>query len=164
MKESFSKTRGHWEDNSGDINAAVQAAWESIPDELINKLVGDFRRRLELVVEMKGESISGLLSSHMDHPKPGMIVEHDWSLFSEEEDQILMDLHEQYGNQWTRIGRELPDPREKNLVKNRITAPNMRKVNERHKNHQEFPLVGDAMFDLEGLPGPGDLDAWLTTF
>ena len=57
-------------------------------------LIESFRSRLELLIYMNGESISALLSCDMKHPKAGMITQHRWDLFSEEEDDELIDLYQ----------------------------------------------------------------------
>ena len=52
-----------------EISQAVDQTWESLEQRTIDGLVSDFKRRCQLVLVCKGESISGVLSSHMSTSK-----------------------------------------------------------------------------------------------
>lgn len=59
----------------GTLEEQVLAAWDSIAQETIDRLVADFRHRCEMVMNVGGCSISQYLSSHIepehrDWPKP----------------------------------------------------------------------------------------------
>ena len=123
-----------------ELIAAVQAAWDAIAQETIDSLVRSFGRRVTLALEMMGGSISGILSSHMEHPKPQMIVEYDYERWSEAEDQTLLQLHARYGNAWTKIARAMPG-RWSNEVKNRTKMLQMRNRNRLSLSRPIFPPI-----------------------
>jgi hypothetical protein len=50
-----------------ELFAALQKVWEELDMSVTNRLVASFRRRLEMAVEVRGNTISQLLSSHMSH-------------------------------------------------------------------------------------------------
>ena len=116
------KARVHASESSEDVQleAISQAAWNEIHIETINSLVASFKDRLRMVLQMNGESISQLLSSHLKEPTPEMIVEHNWSFFTSDEDERLLQLHDQFGNQWKRIAGMSEPERERTVIKHRI--------------------------------------------
>ena len=48
-----------------EISQAADQTWKSLEQRTIDGLVSDFKRRCQLVLECKSESISGVLLSHM---------------------------------------------------------------------------------------------------
>jgi hypothetical protein len=52
-----------------ELFAALQKVWGELDMSVTNRLVASFRRRLEMAVEVRGNTISQLLSSHMS-PRP----------------------------------------------------------------------------------------------
>ena len=52
-------------DSTGDLLQMLIALWQEITTDTVNALVESFRKRLELVILVNGESISQYLSSHM---------------------------------------------------------------------------------------------------
>ena len=65
-------------DDRTALQRLVLQVWDEIALETVNSLVGSFRRRLKMVLDMNGESISQLLSSCIEKPKPQMVIAHDW--------------------------------------------------------------------------------------
>ena len=117
-----------------------------------------FRRRLELVLAVNGESISQLLSSGMAAPKQEMVVEHDWCLFTPEEDERLLELHRSLGNKWTRIA-ELMGTRTKNQVRVRIQSLELAAKNDAHRRRGMFPFqMADAHWFF---PDPPEYEEFL---
>lgn len=119
--------------DESQLGPCVERAWNEIAMETIESLVNRFRTRLEMVVKIQGESISQLLSSHMEDPKPGMVVDHDWTLFTEEEDAALTRFHEQFGNQWKKITGLSKGHRNRNEIKQRIQFLQQSKRNKKNR-------------------------------
>jgi hypothetical protein len=71
-----------------------------------NRFVASFRGRLEMAVEVRGNTISQLLSSHMS-PRPEDVRESEMSLFTPDDDMQLWDGVQTLGRQWKRIADEV---------------------------------------------------------
>ena len=102
---------------------------------------------------MNGESISQLLSSGMEAPKPCMIVEHSWELFTKEEDERLLAAHEQHGNQWTKIALETGN-RNKNAIRTRIQSLKQASINDQNRARGMFPMRLGASYWFDGSEPP----------
>ena len=59
-----------------------------------------------MCLAVRGASISQYLSSHKDPVPTDEPVE---PAFSEEQDQLILELHARYGNRWTQMARDLAD-------------------------------------------------------
>ena len=85
-----------------ELFAALQAVWDGLDMSVTNRLVASFKRRLEMVVEVRGNTISQLLSSHMD-PRPQDVREGVIPIFTEEDDARLREGVHMIGRHWQRI-------------------------------------------------------------
>jgi hypothetical protein len=92
---------------------------------------------------MNGESISQLLSSHLEHPKEGMIIPHDWPYFQSQEDAELLELHEENKNKWKKISEKATFGRDKNMIKHRIHFLEQYKHNEERMHRAIIPGIAD---------------------
>ena len=50
--------------NKKELKAAVRAAWDSITTGELQRIIFEFRRRLELCIQMKGGNFEHLLKKH----------------------------------------------------------------------------------------------------
>ena len=98
--------------------SAVYSVWNSLDQSMIDNLVRDFSRRIDLVVSVNRASISQYLSSHMAQPKDLEDERIQRRIFSSEEDQILLQHVERLGHKWKMISAKIgwPSP---SMVKNR---------------------------------------------
>ena len=74
-----------------ELFAALRAVWDGLDMSVTNRLVASFKRRLEMAVEVRGNTISQLLSSHMA-PRPQDIRDCVIRLFTEEDDMLLREV------------------------------------------------------------------------
>ena len=61
-----------------------------------------------------------------------MVIQHNWELFTKEEDAQLLALHQELGNKWKRIGELSAMGRNRNEVKTRIHFLVQSKENDDH--------------------------------
>ncbi|OHT16160.1 hypothetical protein TRFO_42012 [Tritrichomonas foetus] len=94
----------------------IQLAWNEISMNLINDLVGDFNRRIELTLAVNGASISLMLSSHTKKPK--RIPELTVAPITEDEDAIIISHVDKIWRKWKTIATLL-GRNSANLIKNR---------------------------------------------
>lgn len=141
-----------------DLATSVEALWNELDQDMIDRLVDSFKMRLQLVLEMNGESISGLLSSHMKCARPYLIQNTPYAYFSEEDDQLLLDLHAQLGNQWTKIANKTNGRFTNTTVKNRIKCLLLQKVNDEHAAKIAMAHVQDLCAMAGIFPFPIDMD------
>jgi hypothetical protein len=73
---------------------------------VMNRLVASFRRRLEMAVVVRGNSISQLLSPHMS-ARPEDVGEGETSLFTPEDDTHRWDGVQTLDRHWKRIADEV---------------------------------------------------------
>ena len=89
-----------------ELFEAIQAVWDGLDMSVTNRLVASFKRRLEMVVEVRGNTISQLLSSHMD-PRPQDVREGVIATFTEDDDMRLREGVHMIGRHWQRIQNEI---------------------------------------------------------
>jgi hypothetical protein len=94
--------------NAAEMFAILQRIWDAMDVGMINRLVMDFRRRLELVVQVNGNSISALLSSHARRPRLALCRPGEFPEFTEAEDTALMKGVARWGRKWTRLPIAFP--------------------------------------------------------
>ena len=104
-----------------NLGAKVREIWESIPQEVIDKLCLSFKKRLELCLKIGGKSISQYLSSHRLEAKPEDIVELDQiKMFTEDEDKWILVQVSKFGKKWKRMSQEpIMEGRNWTEIKNR---------------------------------------------
>ena len=115
------------------LESFVEEIWDGIDQQVIDHLVSDFKRRLRLVVDMKGETISAMLSSHMDAPNPQLLAEVASKptpvLIDRDEDNHIMSLHSTLGNKWTAIARQIGTERTWREIRQRVATLEQRAQN-----------------------------------
>ena len=102
------------------LKLAVRSIWQDLRLSTTNALVADFRRRLELVKQTKGESISAFLSSHTGLGHVFAVSEVPIRLFSEQEDQEILAVMDRYGCQCGRVMEHLATDRPEMQIRVRI--------------------------------------------
>jgi transposase len=101
----------------------IKQVWEELDQEVLNRLVLSFTRRLRLVLDVRGRSISQYISSHQHEPKPeDAAANQDFRLFVSEEDEAILSWVDRIGNRWKRISEILAPQfgqRERTEIKHR---------------------------------------------
>jgi hypothetical protein len=92
-------------DPAAEMFAVLQQIWDALDVGMINRLVMDFGRRLELVVLVNGNSISALLSSHARKPRLALCRS---GKFTEAEDTALVQGVVRWDRNWTRLPIAIP--------------------------------------------------------
>jgi hypothetical protein len=87
----------------------VHDSFFAVPNDVVSKLCIDFERRLKLVLNVGGNTISNLLSSHVSRPRPQGIRKCTMRDFSMQEDSLI--LREGAAHRWTALLRDHPWPR-----------------------------------------------------
>ena len=103
----------------------------------------------------------------MKTPKPHIMESSPLTTFSEADDATIMSLHRRYGNQWTRISREIGERFTPTSVKNRVKCLELRKINEAHAATIAMAHVADLcrMASLFPFPiTPDTIDEFLDAF
>jgi transposase len=162
----------------GELIQVINTVWNELNQEVLDRLVLSFRRRLELVRKARGRSISPYLSSHRTEPNPEDAIAHqDWRPFEDEEDQAILMWVDRIGNRWKRIceilnsqfGPEKP-PRTRLEIKQRakwlmdmranlqhMTQPVVITQEEEEEEEEEAPALSGPVFNPGGFfnaPGP----------
>jgi hypothetical protein len=69
----------------------AQSAWDAVSDGVIDSLCKSFEKRCDTIIEVGGNSIAKLLSSHMD-PRPQDCREAAIPSFDDEDDQVILTM------------------------------------------------------------------------
>lgn len=85
----------------------VLQAWEGIDQSTINALVMDFRRRCEMVVAVRGASISQFISSHKVPDVTDDVMDAPYPHFEQAIDDDLLVLVGERGNKWKVVAEEI---------------------------------------------------------
>jgi hypothetical protein len=104
-----------------DLRTALQNAWTSIPQRVIDDLCKSFKPRLIMCLERQGQSISNdlwMLSDKSCLHELSLIYTREYRIWTPEEDQRLVELHSIHGANWHQIAALMPN-RTSNTVKNR---------------------------------------------
>ena len=84
---------------------------------MINRLCQSFEARLRMCIEFVGNSISRQL--HQLHDLSDFFISNErYHKWSDYEDELLMNLRMQIGNQWEKMEKHFPD-RDTKKIKNR---------------------------------------------
>ena len=128
-----------------EISQAVERTWESLEQRTIDGLVSDFKFQCQLVLECKGESNSGMLSSHMS--TTGNMINTEGATvmrFSPQEDAWIVELQTEYGNQKTKIGSSLQRDLPWQFVRHRYMTLRQMEVNDILAAHPpELPGISE---------------------
>lgn len=127
----------------------VLQTWDSLDQQMINNLVNDFTRRIDLVFNVNGSSISHYLSSHMSKPRFLKSEQISRRTFTPSDDELIIQEAEKRGHKWTEIANCLGWPHPFS-VKNRYRT--LRNI-ERNKFLDSHPPLPPVSTLLEGL-GP----------
>ena len=92
-----------------ELEEQILSIWDAIPMTTINRLVLSFKRRLDMVKDRGGKSISPYLSSGKSHIAPIDIVPPSArpKIISPEEDIMLLEKYKLNGNRWPMTMKEL---------------------------------------------------------
>jgi hypothetical protein len=101
MKKRVKKFRPKRE---GELKQVICPVWEELDQAVLTRLVLSFNNRLELVIRVRGRSISQYLSSHRNQPTgEDASANQDFRPFEAEEDEPILWRVERLGNRWKRI-------------------------------------------------------------
>ena len=123
-----------------DLVSAVYSVWNSLDQSMIDNLVRDFNRRIDLVVSVNEASISQYLSSHMAQPKDLEDERIQRRIFSSEEDQILLQHVERLGHKWKMISAKIGWP-SLSMVKNRYWMLMRIQRNQKLDSYHQLPPI-----------------------
>ena len=82
-----------------------------------------------------------------------MVVQHAWRLFTREEDMMLLSLHDELGNRWSRIAERTED-RDKNAIRTRIQSLRQSAINAGNRERGMFPFRLGEDFWFSGAEPP----------
>jgi hypothetical protein len=92
-----------------ELLAEVIRIWRELDQSTIDGLCQDFARRLRLVIDCGGASISQLLSSHIRVARPQDIIETQLETFSPEEDERIIGMGDSsQTRKWVTLHSEMP--------------------------------------------------------
>ena len=151
------RTLRQLEPNEHDLFSQVEAIWDAIALDSIDKLVSSFIGRCQQVLDVRGESITPYLSGHRVPPRR----EDDLppSQWTDRDDAQLMRLYETHGAKWTLIGRIMG--RRPMAVKNRYRRNAQIAINEHLVLLAPLPAIDTIETDL---PDVEELDDFLAQF
>jgi hypothetical protein len=143
-----------------ELQKVITAVWNELDQGLLDRMILDFRKRIEMVIKARGRSISPYLSSHRSEPTAeDAAANKDFRPFEATEDEAILGLVYRIGNRWKRIA-EILEPqfghRERTEIKHRAkwlmdSQANQQKM----KQLPEAPAEEEAAFDPgEFFTGP----------
>lgn len=97
----------------------VKEVWNALDQSTIDRLVGEFNKRVDLVISVNGCSISQYISSHCNVPKNLPSEATSTNPFTPDEDNIILTKFSEIGPKWKAISTLL-SCRSPNMVKNRF--------------------------------------------
>jgi transposase len=130
--------------------------WQRIPADVLNRLVASFVPRLELCAQLAGHTIVPYLNGHLHNllERCDEFKQHEFPLWTMEEDEQLRELHGKYGNKWTKIAREMSWWSKKQIGPYDEEEPTIYDRNDIF--HRVHLLRGREC----GPPGPSHIIAW----
>lgn len=93
--------------NQEELEEILKIIWENIPQEYINNLIETFENRLEMCLQVYGESISHFLSAGRKSAKETDLFDKDYipHLLTKEEIEFIYNLNLKMKHRWTRISK-----------------------------------------------------------
>ena len=130
-----------------ELYSRLREVWDSIDQDSINKMVLSFTERCRMVLAVNGRSISQYLSSHRYVP----LVDLPATVWSNDKDDQLIQLVQEHGHRWQRIGNLLDVP--SMAAKNRYNFLTRKQANMRHRDWRPLPSVTEIEVppELENL-------------
>ena len=114
---------------------------------MINNLIKDFNRRIDLVANVNGCSISQYLSSHCTKPKHLQEEMIQRRIFSDEDDRMLLEVVEQLGHRWKTISMRMIWP-SASMVKNRYWMLMRIERNQKLDSYNKIPPISVLLESL----------------
>ena len=130
-----------WQANE-QITDVLQRIWENLDQEMIDKLVLSFTDRCCLVRDRHGESVSQDISSHR-RPREQEIE--DPMNLRNDDDELVIQLHREFGPKWSIIGQRLGcNPA---TAKYRFRRATQRRFNAEYRAWEPLPPI-DTLLEL----------------
>ena len=95
--------------STGEMFTQLESIWDALDSSMINRLVNDFWRRLVLLVQVNGNSISALLSSHARTAREPQIRPGVFADFTADQDAALRNAVERKGRKWSQLHAIAPE-------------------------------------------------------
>ena len=140
------KRKANWEKKSEEeMLDHCHELWNSIDQTTIDRLVGSFFERCELVLRACGESINQFLKSKIRVSGPLQSLNCLWTI---EDDERLMAARQRLGSRWTAIGQEIG--REAASVRYRVNMLEQMEQNKKVQAYRELPPIGTLIALVDG--------------
>jgi hypothetical protein len=82
-----------------ELVETIWTVWQEFDEEMLNRMVAGFERRLVMVMKVRGRSISAYRSSHRSEPTAeDAAANQDFHPFSPEEDAVILTWVNLIGN------------------------------------------------------------------
>lgn len=88
-KVDWAPLESHVKQAQDKLWEVAESTWDAVPNETIDRLCSSFEHRCDMIVQVGGNSIAKLLSSHME-PRPQDCREATVAKFSDEDDSIIL--------------------------------------------------------------------------
>ena len=132
----------------------VKGSWTREEDEVVLKYVAEHGDKdwAKLALLLNGRTGKQCRERFKNHLDPNV----HRSAWTPEEDQLLIDLHAQYGNQWTLISSHF-EGRTDNCIKNRWNSTLKKRLERIEKGEPLVQKRGRKPKGFAGIPKPIDL-------
>nr|GMD63468.1 myb-related protein B-like [Ipomoea batatas] len=130
------------ERRSSNGTAFIKAQWTEEEDRLLIRLVNQYgdRRWSMIATNIVGRAGKQCRERWHNHLRPDIIKKEWWS---EEEERVLVEVHEQLGNRWSEIAKQIPG-RSENSIKNHWNATMRRQMSKRRMRSASLQDVGGS--------------------
>ena len=141
------KRKANWvKKTEAEMFDYVTEIWNNLDESIVNRLVGSFFDRCELVLRTGGDSINPFLKGRCRPAGPLPSFADSWTT---EQDDQLQELHARFGSRWSQIARELG--RDPAAVRHRVSILTQMQRNQHIATYRELPAIGNLLALAEHL-------------
>jgi hypothetical protein len=91
--------KDHHSQTKEELRELITRAWDELDQDLLDKMVSSFGKQVQLLIKVRGRSISPCLSSHCSEPtREDAMASADFMPFGEEEGTVMIRLVDKIGN------------------------------------------------------------------